>query len=363
MVPQQGSFPTIPGNPARPNLAIPAATQRLIRQTKLKLAAVQPDTTPLDISVVICTYNGEHRLPDVLKGLLWQFNTIHLAWEVIVVDNNSSDNTAQVVKTFRSRWPAHIPLRYCFEPRQGLAYARQKAIEMARSSLVGFLDDDNCPALLWVNAAHQFSQHHPQAGVYGSRIRGDFEASPPPYFERIAPLLALIDRGNTPLLYQPHQKVLPPGAGLVVRRSAWLEQVPTTLALAAWIGNRGAGEDLEAILHIQRQGWEVWYNPHMRLFHKIPQHRLQRDYLLQLGRSIGLSRHRTRMLSCPRWQRPLMVWLYLLNDLRKIGQHLLRYRRAVLTDTVTRCELTLYCYSLISPLYLWQQSWRKLWQQ
>ncbi|ASC73566.1 EAL domain-containing protein/glycosyl transferase [Halomicronema hongdechloris C2206] len=319
-----------------------------------------PDRVLLDFTVAICTYNGEYRLGDVLACLPWQINTEDLVWEVLVIDNNSCDGTAQVVAAFRQTWPRHIPLRYGFEPKQGASFARQRAIEMARSPLVGFLDDDNIPSMTWVAAAHQFSQQYPQAGAYGSRIRGDFEINPPEHFERIAALLALTERGPHPLPYPRTQKVLPPGAGLVVRRQAWLQTVPRTLALAGHIGSRETGEDLEVVLYIQKAGWEIWYNPAMRLYHRIPGNRLKREYLLLLCRNIGLSRYGTRMLSLPAWKRPLMIPLYAGNDLRKIARHLWTYRTTAFTDTVAACELTLYSYSLLSPFYM---LWRRLRQK
>lgn len=338
---------------------LPPYSQRLLRRLRLKLATAYPLEERLDISVAICTYNGEHRLPSVLKCLMAQLGVEGLAWEVIVVDNNSTDGTAQVVETFRQQWPRDVPLRYAFETRQGAGYARQQAIHIARGPLVGFLDDDNLPSLGWVAAAYRFGQANPQAGAYGSRIRGDFEINPPPNFDRIGAMLALTERGSEPLLYSPQYKILPPAAGLVIRRQAWITTVPEALSLADAIGFRAAGEDLEVVLYIQRQGWEIWYNPAMRMYHKIPGSRFKRDYLLQMFRSIGLSRHRTRMLSLAPWQRPWMTPLYLANDLRKILRHLLKYRMAVVTDTVTACEMTLYFYSLVSPAYI---GWR-LWQQ
>ncbi|WP_081972571.1 hormogonium polysaccharide biosynthesis glycosyltransferase HpsE [Leptolyngbya sp. KIOST-1] len=338
---------------------LPSYTQKLLRQLRLKLSTAAPAREVLDLTVVICTYNGEQRLPKVLDCLLAQLGTEHLAWEIIVVDNNSTDGTAQVVSAYQQHWPQDIPLRYAFEPRQGAAYARQHAINIARSPLVGFLDDDNHPALGWVVAAHRFGQTHPQAGAFGSRIRGQFETTPPPNFDRIGAILALTERGSEPLIYNPKQKVLPPGAGLVVRRQAWLACVPKQLSLADSIGFRAAGEDLEVVLYMQRQGWEIWYNPAMRVQHEIPASRFERDYLLRLFRGIGLSRHRTRMLSVARWLWPLMTLVYMANDLRKILRHLIQYRAGAIADTVTACELTLYAYSLISPVYMAQRLWRQ----
>ncbi|MEO0540980.1 MAG: hormogonium polysaccharide biosynthesis glycosyltransferase HpsE [Cyanobacteria bacterium P01_A01_bin.105] len=311
-----------------------------------------PDQVCLDFTVVIPTYNGARRLPAVLDCLCWQLGLSDLGWEVIVVDNNSTDATAEVVRRYQTDWPTGSTLRYVFEPRQGAGNARTCGIHAANSELVGFLDDDNLPGLTWVQAAYRFGQDNPRVGVYGSRIQGDFETTPPRHFERISSLLALTERGSGPIPYLPERKVLPPGAGLVVRRQAWLDHVPHDLVMTQKIGQREAGEDLEVVLHIQKAGWEVWYNPHMRVAHRIPRQRLTRQYLVTLCRGIGLSRCHTRMLSVRWWQRPVMLLVYMANDVRKILAHLLRYRWLAVEDTVTACELALYWYSLLSPFFM-----------
>ena len=316
-----------------------------------------PEKVGLDFSVAIPTYNGGQRLAAVLECLRWQLNTDELSWEVIVVDNNSTDNTAEVIQKYQREWRKDIPLRYAFEPKQGAAYARQTAIKLATSPMVGFLDDDTLPDMTWLISAYRFAQQHPQAGVIASRIRGKFETIPPENFERIAALLALTERGSEPMQYAPQKKVIPPSAGMVVRRQAWIDNVPENLVLTGRTSTSMlTGEDTESILHIQQAGWEVWYNPHMRLQHQIPSTRLSRQYLTKLCRGIGLSRYRTRMLSVSPWQRPLMLPLYIGNDIRKIVFHCCRYRQAVIYDDVAACELTLYTASLISPLFMAQRS-------
>ncbi|MGB3292294.1 MAG: hormogonium polysaccharide biosynthesis glycosyltransferase HpsE [Phormidesmis sp.] len=312
-----------------------------------------PDRIALDFTVVIVTYNGSDRIGAVLDRLRHQIGTADIAWEIIVVDNNSTDSTRAVVQRYQASWPQTMPLRYEFEPQQGAGFARHHGTKAAHSPLVGYLDDDNLPWPNWVSSAYRFGQQNPQVGVYGSRICGKFVTSPPAHFERIAALLALTDRGSKPIPYWPETKILPPGAGLVVRRQAWLDNVPEQRALAEKFGEREAGEDLEVVLHIQRAGWPVWYNPHMMMHHEIPGSRLTRAYLVRLCRGIGLSRYHTRMLSFSPWKRPLMVVPYAINDVRKILRHLLRYRQQVFTDTVTASELMLYFASLLSPLHSW----------
>ena len=107
----------------------------------------------VNLTVAIPTYNGENRLPKVLDKLKEQINTEDINWEVIIVDNNSSDGTAKVVQEYQANWRQDVPLRYCFESQQGISFARQRGINEAKGELVGFIDDDNLPFANWVNSA------------------------------------------------------------------------------------------------------------------------------------------------------------------------------------------------------------------
>jgi len=312
----------------------------------------------LDFTVAIPTYNGANRLPLVLEKLRSQINTENISWEVIVVDNNSRDNITEVVENFQAKWSENIPLRYCCEAEQGAGFARKKAVQVANSPLIGFLDDDNIPGENWVAAAYEFAEKYPKAGAYASQIHGDFTGELPPNFNRIKPFFAITERGKKPLLYKPKSKVIPPSAGLVVRRKAWLESVPKHCILnGRKPGSMLTGEDTETISYIQQAGWEIWYNPAMELIHKIPKKRLEKDYLISFFRGIGLSRYVTRMLGVKPWLKLLVLLCYSVNDFRKILHHLLKYNLKLQTDVVAACELELYINSLISPFYLWKNGY------
>jgi glycosyltransferase involved in cell wall biosynthesis len=320
----------------------------------------------VDLTVAIPTYNGEKRLPEVLERLRISYEETMLppsgkeffSCEVIVVDNNSTDATAKIIQAYQANWPKSCPLKYCFEPRQGAAFARKRAFEEAKGTLIGFLDDDNIPALDWMVAAYTFAQAHPTAGAYGSQIHGIFEVTPPENFHRLAPFLALTDRGSNPLRYEPQKKVLPPSAGLVVRKQAWVDSVPSKLVLTGRTSNSMVtSEDLEMLSYIQAKGWEIWYNPAMKIDHKIPHWRLKREYLIPFFQGIGLSRYVTRMLSVKPWQRPVATLAYMANDLRKIAFHLLKYGSSVQSDLIAACEMQLFLSSLVSPFYLWRHGY------
>jgi len=312
----------------------------------------------LNLTVAIPTYNGASRIPQVLEQLRRQTGTESMRWEVIVIDNNSTDNTAEIVKAYQQNWLSDTPLRYCFEARQGAGYARQLAVKEAQAPLIGFLDDDNIPALNWVAAAIDFAQTHPQAGAYGSQIHPDFEVPPPDSLKPILPFLAIAERGDEPFRYEPRNKLLPPSAGLVIRKQAYLDSVPNQLILTGRIqGNMLTGEDLEMLCYMQLNGWEIWYNPALEINHKIPQKRLQRDYLIPFMRGIGLSRFVTRMLSVKPWQRPFLFFAYTVNDLRKLIIHNLKYQGKVQSDLVAACQWQLVLSSLESPFYLYKNGY------
>lgn len=318
----------------------------------------------LDITVAIPTYNGAARIPEVLDRLQQQSGMEGLTWEVIVCDNNSCDRTADVVVEYQQAWLNDVPLRYCFVAEQGAAFARQRAVVEARGHIVAFLDDDNIPALDWLSSIQRFAKAYPQAGAFGSQIHGDFQGDLPDGFGHIACFLAIVERGSKPHLYSPKSKILPPAAGLAVRRKAWLDAVPPRLFLNHKGKSAGlASEDLEAMLHVQKAGWEIWYNSDMVVTHRIPSQRLQQDYLMALLRCVGLSRFYIRWLGTQDWQRFFKVPAYIANDLRKLALHYLKNgpRQSTL-NTVAACERSLLTSTLVSPAFLLRKAYQDFWQ-
>lgn len=307
----------------------------------------------VDITVAIPTYNGEKRLPNVLEKLRSQINTEQINWEILIVDNNSKDDTAQIVKTYQNEENFPYQIRYCFEAKQGLATARQRAISEANSTFVAFLDDDNLPTPNWVNAAYFFGKTHPKAGAYSGQIHAELEVQPPENFQRIQAFLAIREHGSEPHLFEPENLRLPPGAGLVVRKQAWIENVPLHTILQGRInGAMIAGDDYEALLYIHKAGWEIWYNPDMHIYHQIPYWRLERNYLLPLCRGCGLATCQLRLINTKNWQKPIVIARTLLGNLRRVTLHYIKYREQLQTDLIAACEMEFFLGSLMSPFYI-----------
>lgn len=336
-------------NPMQPAAGPALEQQRLLQQLPMSKALQQA----LDLTVAIPTYNGEKRLAVVLDRLRSQTSLSRIRWEVIVCDNGSTDDTAALVRRYQKNWPSQYPLHYRFAAEQGAAFARQHAVESAAGKLIAFLDDDNIPASDWVAQAYRFAQEHPQAGAFGSQIHGKFETELPEELEDIRCFLAIIERGKQPHLYEPAKKILPPAAGLVVRKDAWLESVPARL----FLNNKGkeaglASEDLEAILYIQNSGWEIWYNPEMVVQHDIPNGRLHENYLTTLFRCVGLSRFHVRLLGMESWKQPLAIPAYVANDIRKLVLHRIRHGSREQLSVSEICHRVLLKSTVASPVFL-----------
>lgn len=334
------------------------------------LSSLPPHSSPLEsqvesersaagcgLTVAIPTYNGADRLPQVLEHLRAQVVPAGWRWEVLVVDNHSQDATPQVVRQAQETWRADVPLRYVCEARPGAAFARKRAIDLAHHEWVAFLDDDNWPDPHWVASAIAFGDDRPEVGAFGGRILGHYRQPVPPNFRRIQAYLAIVDRGGESFCYDPRTGLLPPAAGLVVRRQAWLDCVRGDPLLSGRTGGRTAqtmltSEDLEAMVYVQRAGWQIAYNPGMSLQHAIEPHRLQREYLLPFMRGIGSSRYVVRMLRLAPWQRPIATLIYWLNDLRRSLLHGWRYRDRLGKDLVVDAERSLYAGYLAGPYEL-----------
>jgi glycosyltransferase involved in cell wall biosynthesis len=310
------------------------------------------DDPLVDVTVAIPTYNSATRIPQLIEALCHQVNLEKIRWEIIIIDNNSRDNTAQIIKDYQQNWQQNYPLEYYFEERQGPAFARGRAIQEAKGTYVAFLDDDNIPASDWIAAAYDFAIHHPQGGAFSGQIHGEFEVNPPENFKKIAPFLAIREHGPKAFLFDPDNLRLPPSAGLVVRKQAWRDAVPDTPLLAGSQKEALArGEDYEVLLYLHKAGWEIWYNPAMHINHQIPQWRLERDYLLSLARACGLATCQLRMINARTREKPAIWVRTILGNLRRMVQQQLKYGDKLKKELIPAFEMEFYQGSLMSSFY------------
>ncbi|MGP1387197.1 MAG: hormogonium polysaccharide biosynthesis glycosyltransferase HpsE [Thainema sp.] len=309
----------------------------------------------LDFTIAIPTYNGGDRIPALLEKLRSQTQVDQLAWEILIVDNNSSDNTCQIVEQYQADATFPVPIRYAFEPQQGAAYARLTAIGAANGEWIGFLDDDNWPEPNWLSVAAQFRHHRPRLGAFSGRIRLATDASVPSDFNRIAIYLAIRDHGHQPCAFDPDNLLLPPAASLVIRKQAWIESVPKLPTLS---GKRPGffvqGDDYEPLLYLHKAGWEIWYTPDLQTHHQLSAQRFERDYLIRLAYACGLATCQLRLVTATAAQAPKIMLRTVLGGLKRSLLLLLTHRYQTYQDIALRTELAFHWGSVISPWICWR---------
>ncbi|MBD0257739.1 MAG: glycosyltransferase family 2 protein, partial [Cytophagales bacterium] len=141
------------------------------------------DDARCGVSVVICCYNSASRLPETLRHMAAQRVDAQLGWEVVLVNNNSADDTAAVARQTWSDCSSPAPLRIVEEANPGLSHARQKGIETARYEFVLLCDDDNWLNPDYVQLAYAILHGDQRAGILGGRSEAVGERALPDWFE------------------------------------------------------------------------------------------------------------------------------------------------------------------------------------
>jgi glycosyltransferase involved in cell wall biosynthesis len=255
-------------------------------------------TASLDLTLLICTRDRACLLERALERVAAQAVPPATRWEVLVVDNHSTDWTREVVGRF-ARDPRIPCLRYLRERRQGAGFARRHGLRESRGRLVGFVDDDCLLGPGWAAQALRFADEHPRAGAFGGRNALLWESTPSRVAELYGESLARQDLGDEPRRLPRTGRTCLAGAGLVLRREAVLASgwVESGVLRGRRGDGRGAGEDAEVILRVRHAGWEIWYTPWLRLSHVIPEHRTTLPYLRRLHRGFGQAEAFLRGLS------------------------------------------------------------------
>lgn len=226
-----------------------------------------------DISVVISTYNRSKMLAGTIESLLRQEGSA--TFEVIVVDNNSSDDTAAVVGSFAKRSPL---VRYVFEPKQGVSYGRNAGIEAARSGLLLFTDDDVTPDSRWVERARALFEGKPEWGCIGGKVLPLWPTTPPSWLTRDhwSPL-ALLDYETGMTLSSGNRRCLIT-ANMGIRRSVFAQIGYFVPRFQKTKGSTCSMEDRELQERYWKAGGQCWYDPGLVVYADIQPERLSKSY-------------------------------------------------------------------------------------
>lgn len=272
----------------------------------------------MDASIIVCTYNRAESLRVTLNALKALAVPDGLAWEVLVVDNNSKDQTRNIVEESMAVWPR---LRYVFESNQGLSHARNRGIAETTGKTILFTDDDVLPEADWLTTTLAGLDQY-DADACGGYIAPIWETTPPDWLtERFYGFLAVrTDRNDDYPIITPAQA--PYGANMAFRRQVF-EQV------GLFDTNRGrkgkvlaSGEDGEMFERILAAGQKAVFLGQSRVHHKVEAFRTTKTYLrrwrTQTSRNLAISR------GLPGSRRIANIPLYLFPQfLRALGRAVL----------------------------------------
>ena len=267
-------------------------------------------------SVCICTHNGGQRLPAVLDCLARQTAPTD-TWEVLIIDNASTDDTAAVAANLLARHPA-MQGRVVPEPEAGLSFARRRGAVEARGEIVCFLDDDNLAEPDFIETALRIFADHPKTGSAGGKVLADWETEPTPLVRAVENYaLAIVDRGDEAFAYAWVADG-PVGAGMCIRRDLLLASLDDPDLCGSVTDRRGSslvsGGDMALAVKVYQAGYERRYEPALRLRHRLPAERMTRDYLLRLYEGIGRGQAAVRRLWARHGDRRAVALLAGLKD-------------------------------------------------
>ena len=229
----------------------------------------------MNITVVLCTHNRCESLAKALRSVVRSKVPESLAWEVLVVDNNSDDQTREVVGSFLRRCPHRI--RYLFEPQQGKSHALNAGVREATGDIVAFMDDDVKVDPMWLQKLTAPLFEGKWAGC-GGRILPDWSCAPPRWFPdrghyASAPL-ALFDIG----LEAGRLVEAPVGTNMAFTKAMFTTYGAFRTDLGPNPANEIRGEDSEFANRLLAEGEQFWYEPSAIVYHPVLQNRLTRQY-------------------------------------------------------------------------------------
>lgn len=247
----------------------------------------------MDASVIICTYNRCHNLPECLAALEHQENIQNFTWEVVLVDNNSSDGT----QAWTAEYAKHTPLtlHYAFCPEQGLSCARNRGIQVARGQYLLFIDDDIRVSPRWLTSIVETFKTH-NCDAVGGRIHLSVSLAELPKWinPEMYGFLGYRDFGDKTYRLDGFRE-FPFGGNMAIHR-----RVFDRIGLFdPRLGRKGEGkrraelfkgEETEFFHRLAQVGGTIWYQPEALVYHLVLPHQLKRRYFLTLHYNAGLQK-------------------------------------------------------------------------
>lgn len=211
----------------------------------------------MDLSVIICTRNRAANLAPLFASLDAQKLPPQVEWEVVVVDNGSTDGTAAAIKAHAASQPHY---RYFYEERAGKSFALNRGVAEARGRMLAFTDDDCIADENWLREILAEFERDPKLGVLGGRVE---------LFDlRDKPISIITERERT--VIERTRTFIEPliiGCNMAARKKAFDEVGDYDADMAPGSKSGAITEDIDVIYRIVRRGYHALYSPAMLVRH------------------------------------------------------------------------------------------------
>lgn len=251
------------------------------------------------LSVIICTYNRDKYIYNVLKSLAE--NTLpYTQYEIVLVDNNCTDNTRTECERFVRNFP-NVSFRPFVEMNQGLSYARNRGINESKGDVLVYVDDDALVNKEYLQTYADFFTQHPDIDAAGGPIIPQYETAEPAWMSHFTKALITGYKylGDKAKEFPKNDY---PGGGNAAYRASVFEKVGL---FNVELGRKGdslvGAEEKDIFDKMTSLGMRFYYLPNAILYHLIPEKKLSKDYFDRLTFSIGKS-ERMRTLNIGKWK-------------------------------------------------------------
>jgi glycosyltransferase involved in cell wall biosynthesis len=249
----------------------------------------------MDFSVIVCTYNRAGNLPRCLEALSMQEGVGNRQWEVLVVDNNSSDHTPRVVAELAGTLP--ITTRYAREPEQGLNYARNTGIRESKGKYFAYVDDDIQVSPVWLASLLEAFEAN-DADAVGGRIHLDPAVVLPKWIRPDTDMMGFLgyqDFGPEPLRLDGRRRY-PFGGNMAFHRRV-VERIGY---FNAKLGRKGAGRKRSELFKGAETDYfhrladtgevRIFYAPNAIVYHHVMPFQLEKNYFRTIHFNAGYQR-------------------------------------------------------------------------
>lgn len=238
------------------------------------------------ISVIVCTYNRDKYIYSTLKCIAVN-DLAYDEYEIIVVDNNSTDNTVSEIRRIYADYP-DVNLKQITEQSQGLSFARNRGIQESSGDILVFLDDDAFTDSHYLDRLSAIMNGHPEIDAFGGKIVPTFEngTSPKWLCKWTYSWVSGLEMGNAMI---PFTRNYPIGANMGFRRKVFEKCGMFNTSLGRVGKNLAGGEEKDMFNRVRNSGFGIFYIPDIPVKHIIPETRTTTDYIRRLGYGVGTS--------------------------------------------------------------------------